>query len=142
MADKRVVFADTNILLDVMLNRKPFVEDAKLVLQLAVEGAIDLYVSDLTIINAVYVGLRQKQPLENIYMFLDNIHGIVNVSSTGAVAINKARILRNRDFEDAVQYYSAEACNSDCIVTRNVHDFPQGAIAIVSPSEFLASYYE
>ena len=46
-----------------------------------------------------------------------------------------------RDFEDAVQYFSARAVEADVIITRNSRDFPAGAASKpLTPREFLAAY--
>ena len=43
-----------------------------------------------------------------------------------------------RDFEDAVQYYSAVQAKSECLITRNKSDFKVDALPVLTPEEFLA----
>ena len=45
--------------------------------------------------------------------------------------------LRAKDFEDAMQYFSAKEIGADCIVTRNVKDFDFAEIEVLTPHEFL-----
>jgi predicted nucleic acid-binding protein len=43
-----------------------------------------------------------------------------------------------KDFEDAVQYYSAIQVKADCIITRNKSDYAGDKISVLTPEEFLA----
>ena len=45
-----------------------------------------------------------------------------------------------KDFEDALQYFSAVQAGADCIVTRNIKDFDFSTIKVLTPNEFLAQY--
>lgn len=44
-----------------------------------------------------------------------------------------------KDFEDAVQYYSAFQVKADCIITRNKGDFRDDKLPVLAPEEFLAT---
>lgn len=41
------------------------------------------------------------------------------------------------DFEDAVQYYAAESANADVIITRNLTDYKQSDIPVLTATQFL-----
>ena len=45
-----------------------------------------------------------------------------------------------RDFEDAVQYYSAVSAKADCLITRNKIDYRASDLSIMNPEKFLASF--
>jgi len=50
--------------------------------------------------------------------------------------------LETKDFEDALQYYSAEQAEADCIVTRNLRDFDfPRTIPTMEPHSFLQKYF-
>ena len=125
-----------------MLQREPFCAKAQLIYQLCIWGDIELFVSDLTIVNTVYVAQRQKVPLDNIYNFLQEIRSHIYITEIGADAVDKAITTRNDDFEDMVQYYSAQNCNADYIVTRNKKDFPNDVVAVVTPDELIEIFYK
>ncbi len=42
-----------------------------------------------------------------------------------------------RDFEDAVQYYSALEVKSQYFITRNKRDYPSNHMRILTPDDFL-----
>jgi hypothetical protein len=41
------------------------------------------------------------------------------------------------DFEDAVQYYAAISAKADVIVTRNIKDYKQSTIPVLTAEQFL-----
>jgi hypothetical protein len=53
--------------------------------------------------------------------------------------INQAIGAGFRDFEDAIQYHSALRADAECLITRNVSDFPKSNLLVLSPGEFLAA---
>jgi hypothetical protein len=54
--------------------------------------------------------------------------------------INQAIDAGVEDFEDAVQYFSALRAEAACLVTRNPNHFPNAAIPVLTPAEFLAAH--
>ena len=49
------LFLDTNIVLDLLQNREPWVNDTLVLFQLAKDKELELIVSDLTFVNVVYI---------------------------------------------------------------------------------------
>ena len=109
------LFIDTNVLMDLVAYRLPFAYDAIRVFQLKGKG-IQLFVSDLTYANAVYVG-RKILSSDRLYDTLVELRSYVNISEIGEKAVDEALRLRKEDFEDVLQYFSAKQANADCIIT-------------------------
>lgn len=130
------VFLDTNILIDFLAARQPFAEEAIALFQLADNGEIELMVSDLTIINTIYVLRRMQYGLLEIYDALDDIRPLLTITSMGATVIDRCLEHRSDDFEDEMQYFSAVDANVDYIITRNKKDFDFGDSAVMTPQEF------
>ena len=130
------VFLDTNILIDFLAARQPFAEEAIALFQLADNGEIELMVSDLTIINTIYVLRRMQYGLLEIYDALDDIRPLLTITSMGATVIDRCLEHRSDDFEDEMQYFSAVDANADYIITRNKKDFDFGDSAVMTPQEF------
>ncbi len=130
------VFIDTNILIDFLAARQPFAEDAMILFQLADNDEIELMVSDLTIINTIYILRRMHYGLSEIYDSLDTIRPLLTVTSMGAAVIDRCLQHRSDDFEDEMQYLSAVDANADYILTRNKEDFDFGDSAVMTPREF------
>lgn len=130
------VFLDTNILIDFLAARQPFAEDAIALFQLADNGEIELMVSDLTIINTIYVLRRMQYDLSEIYDSMDDIRPLLTIVSMGASVVDRCLQHRSDDFEDEMQYLSAVDANADYIITRNKKDFDFGDSAVMTPQEF------
>ena len=130
------VFIDTNILIDFLAAREPFAEEAMVLFQLADNDEIELMVSDLTIINTIYILRRMHYGLSEIYDSLDNIRPLLTITSMGASVVDRCLQHRSDDFEDEMQYFSAVNANADYIITRNKKDFDFGDSAVMTPHEF------
>ncbi len=133
------VFIDTNIIIDVLLGRKPFLFEALNIFQLADDGIIELYASVLSFVNAMYVARKELgkgvafQKLKEFYTF-------ITVSPIGNEELVAAFAMEGKDFEDDLQYCSALDAECDVIVTRDLEGFSKdGEIAVMSPKEFLNS---
>lgn len=130
------VFIDTNILLDHLLNRQGYVEDAKNILLLGNAHLIDLCVSDLSIANIAYI-TRRDIAQSDFYYTMRTLSRCYETVAVGPSVVEKALNEEWSDFEDSLQYFSAIQANADCIVTRNPKDFESSTIPVYSPSEFL-----
>ncbi len=132
---KKAVFLDTNVLLDVILERSQFLNDSKKILTLGDEGKVELYASALTIANCAYFARK----------FGGNPHKCVELLLTWVKVIDLTRnhfeqVLTSSftDFEDGLQFFSAREIKAiDVILTRNVNHFKSSDIPILTPSEFL-----
>jgi len=131
----RVLF-DTHIILDVLLNRKKFVELSSNLVDMVVNKNIEGYLCATTITTLDYLiakAVNRKQANLEIKKLL-TIFNIADVNSTVLeLSVNSAFT----DFEDAVQYYSGECCKVDSLVTRNAKDYKNTNLPIYTPDELL-----
>ena len=131
------VFIDTNVLLDYYLDREGFSDDAETILAYGYNQGCSLYVSSLTCANVAYIA-RKKFPGEAIYSVLSSLFEFAEVTSVDSEVVKLAVALQAKDFEDALQYFSAKSIEADCIVTRNIKDFAFSELQVLTPQEFLA----
>lgn len=129
------VFLDTNVLLDYYLNREG-ADIAETILAMGYGKVYDVYVSSLTFSNMAYI-TRKKFPSGQIYDVLNSLLEFSEVTPVDTSTVHLAVALHAKDFEDAMQYYSALSIESDCIVTNNIKDFPFSKIPVYRPNEFL-----
>ena len=137
------VFLDTNILLDLLLERDGY-EDSAVLFQLQDEGRLKLSVSLLTMVNLAYV--YKKTVGQNLAVAnLKYLSTLVEVLPMDGNQLQQAMMLNGRDFEDILQAVCAADGGCDYLVTRNVADFHigrglagrPGLPQVVTPSEFL-----
>lgn len=128
---KRVLL-DTNIILDLLAKREPFDQDARKLFSFADKEKIILYTSALSIANLSYVLLRKRKP-EETKQILRKLKLLVGILSLDEKIINLALNDNEfNDFEDALQYYSALENKIEIIITRNLKDFKNSRIPVMT----------
>lgn len=132
---------DTNVMLDLLGRREPFVKDAALIVSLADMGKITLAVSALSYSTADYFLKKILSPAKSIES-LRKFRTISEVVALDDMIIDKSLNSNFTDFEDGLQYYSAIKAKCDIIITRNAKDFSQSELIVLTPVEFLATYYK
>lgn len=136
------VFVDTNILIDHLAERHPFSLAAKQLFQLAESGQILMCVSTLSICNIAYI-IRKLKPDMNLLQTLENISTLAVLTSIDTETIAAALQSDFKDFEDAVQHFSAVGEGGVThFITRNPKDFEKSMLPILSPAEYLAGRME
>lgn len=135
------ILLDTNVILDIVLERHPFVEPATSVLQIAHQIDGVLFVTATTITDLYYVTRKAKSHTIAVNFIVDLLE-FVDIAGVDKQVI--ARALRSpiTDFEDAIQESAAVAQNIDVLVTRNIVDFANAIVEIHTPESFLRMYQE
>jgi predicted nucleic acid-binding protein len=118
------VFLDTNIMLDLLLDR-PGCADAARVLQLQEDGKITACLSILSMANLAYVLRKTVSPLQ-VIPTLKQISAIVKVVPMDDRQLQRSLFLEGPDFEDILQAVCASENGCECILTRNARDFRIG----------------
>ena len=129
------IFIDTNIFLDVILNRKN-VADATLILNSCHQKLFDGYVADITLLNIDYIASKQTQ---NIRDFLEIVNQTFTVTGVDNTTFDSALRINNRDLEDAVQYVCALTARCSVIVS-NDRAFYKGEIEVLDSATFVDKY--
>ena len=132
------ILIDSNVILDYMLERKPFFEMAEKVLNLAEkEDDVIEFVSASAITDINYIAYRNLKNQDVVYTLIRKVLKIVKVSPVTDKEITNALNLEWKDFEDAVQYSVALSNGIDAIITRNMKGFSQAEVKIYTPEEFI-----
>jgi predicted nucleic acid-binding protein len=134
----RRIFLETNVILDLLGTRVPFYDSIAMVATLADQKKITLIVSPLSFTTINYV-LNKFETAESVLNTLRKFKIICEVSEVNEETIDKALNSNFKDFEDAVQYYTALQSNCSIIVTRNGKDFKHSIIPIMTAGEYLSS---
>lgn len=114
---------DTNIILDVLLEREPFYMYSKAVLELCEGRKINGFISASTATDIFYLVRKALQSTDEAYKALGNILNIVKILTVTNDDVNSAFIQRALDFEDCLLATCAKSNKCDGIVTRNKKDF-------------------
>jgi predicted nucleic acid-binding protein len=133
----RKILLDTNIIIDLLAKREPFYQEAAKLFSLADKEKVSLYTSALSIANVNYVLLKQRKPEETkqILRKLKLLVGIISLDEkTISLALNDNEF---NDFEDALQYYSAVENNIEIIISRNLKDFENARLPVMTAGQFI-----
>jgi predicted nucleic acid-binding protein len=134
------VFIDTNVLMDVLLERRPFVGDSRKVWFLAERAKIRGLVSVLSYPNIYYI-VRKVRDADAAMAMMTMLRDTFTPVPLDEQILNQAMDAGLSDFEDAIQYYSALRADAECLLTRNADDFPSSKdLSVLSPAEFLAAH--
>jgi predicted nucleic acid-binding protein len=131
------VLIDTNIVLDVLLNRQPYCQDAAKIIVLSEKEIIESYVSASAITDIYYITQKEYKNKQTAIDLIKKILEVISVATITGNNIYQALDLGWNDFEDSVQYVVGESISADYIITRNVDDFNNSTIKIVTPEQFL-----
>lgn len=130
------LLVDTNIILDLLAKRKEFYESSAQLFSLADQKEVELYVCSLSFANAHYILSRQLTE-EKVREILRKLKVLVNIIALDSKTLDKSLNSDFKDFEDALQYYSAVECNVDIIITRNLKDFKKSNLPVMTASQFI-----
>ena len=129
------VFIDTNIVLDLLLQRRHFLINAEKIFSLAYKGKIVLYFSAVSFVSVTYY--LGKHTNKDIKAVLEDLCKIVKILPFNQRIIENTLHSNFKDIEDGYQYFTAKENNIRIMITRNVKDFLVDDISIVTPEEFL-----
>lgn len=131
------ILIDTNVLLDYLLTREPFYEDAKNVMLACVEGKAKGCIAAHSIPNMFFI-LRKDYTSKERREVLYKLCSIFDVEG-----IDKTKLLAGlenedfSDFEDCLQMECAKAYGANYIVTRNVTDYVTSEVKAIMPRDYL-----
>ncbi|MBW4544698.1 MAG: PIN domain-containing protein [Symplocastrum torsivum CPER-KK1] len=137
---KRVLF-DSDVLLDVLAQRQPFVIASAQALNTVTQEQVQGYVSGHAVTNIFYI-LRRQIGSEAARELLSRLLQRIQVASVTDEVIRQALQSSMADFEDAVTSAAANVAGLEMIVTRNTSDFVTSSVPAIMPEEFLATLSE
>ena len=132
------VFVDTDVILDLLMEREPFQKAAvKIFKQIELKN-IEGYTSPLVIANLHYLLSKMYNKKKSIEL-LSELLKIIAVTKIDAETIKNAfNEQKLKDLEDLIQYNSAIGEGMEFIVTRNIKDFPRtDKLIIIKPEELV-----
>jgi len=131
------LFLDINVILDVLAEREPWVEDSAVVLSLLDDPDTEGFVAAHSITTLFYLLSKHLGRDQAITVLLDLLEYLAVIELDQELLL-RALSLGWEDVEDAVQGISAQRARADYLVTRNPSDFGAISLPVVTPSELVA----
>lgn len=130
------VLVDTNVVLDVLLDRQPFASNTARILAEVEKSKVEGFLCATTVTTIDYL-LTQALPPKKSRFALEKLLGLFEIAPVNRSVLEQALHSRISDFEDAVLEQSALLVAADVIATRNCRDFKKSAIPALTPDELL-----
>lgn len=131
-----LILLDTNIILDLALQRQPYFEEAIAIFKIIDKSNIRACVTASSITDIYYIVKKSKSHKEAIEI-IKSIIQYFEIISIDKEIIVRAIESSMKDFEDAIQSFAALSEKIDYIVTRNIKDYENSKVSAISPQEFL-----
>lgn len=135
----KVVLCDINFILDIFLKREPFYHSAAKLFKKIEDKELKGYLCALSFPTLFYL-LSKKLNRGKAIKTLEKIRIVFSIASVDQKVIDLSLASDFKDFEDAVQYYSAVQVKADCLITRNKDNYIDDKIPILTPEEFVTSF--
>lgn len=134
------VLLDSNLLIDVALERQPYFDESEEILAFAEQHRIEGYISASTFSDLYYI-IRKPKGRSSTLQFLKQIVGFCSIATVDRSVIEMALTANFKDFEDAIQYCTAVNHQMDAIVTRNSQDFVNATnLQILTPHQLIQTF--
>jgi len=130
------VLFDTNVILDVLLDRQPFSDDAAELMSLVECSKMQGFLCATTVTTIHYLmakSLDSRSAIKHIRLLLS----LFDVAPVNRLVVENALECQFSDYEDAVIVESAKHAGVEYIITRNIRDFKKSSIPVYTPSGFL-----
>ena len=131
------VLLDTNVILDVLLEREQFKIDSGKVLSLIEHGKCKGFVSATSITDIYYISRKTFHDKDKALAVIKELMAFTKILKADEKSIKLAVRLHWGDFEDSVQYAVAKCSRIKAIITRNKKDYANSNIPVYTPKEFL-----
>ena len=136
---KPKLFIDTDIILDILAKREPFYNPAAQLFVLIDEKKVDAYTTPVVFSNLFYI-LSKFKSRNFAHSSLRKLRLLLTIIQVDEKIIDLALNSEFKDFEDAIQYYSAKFNNLEFIITRNVKDFVSKDLMVLTAEDFIERF--
>jgi len=130
------VLFDTNIILDVLLDRQPFSDDASQLMSRVERSEVSGFLCATTVTTIHYLmakSLGSESALHHLRLLLS----LFEIAPVNRIVIENALALGFSDYEDAVIVEAACHAGAQYIITRNINDFKKSTIPVYTPAAFI-----
>lgn len=136
----RRLLIDTNVVLDVVLDREPHSRAAAALLSAVDSGRVEGHLAAHGFTTVFYLVAKQ-QGRQIAHTQIRSLLTFLRVAAVDHAVLRRASLLEIGDFEDAVTCSAAEAAGCEAIVTRDAKGFRSGPVRAISPDVALATLH-
>ena len=127
---------DTNVILDVLLDREPFSNEASFLLSKVEQAEIVGFICATTVTTIYYIANKALGPKAASH-HIQSLLSLFVIAPVNRLVLENAIASKFKDFEDAVLHAAACHAGAKYIVTRNIVDFKHSKLPVFEPREFI-----
>jgi len=135
------VLIDTNVILDYVLRREPFAQEARECLENLIHDDAKIWITASTITDIYYVSLRALHDASAAKSIIAKLLSAFQITSVEKADCVKALEVNMPDYEDALVSVCAKKVKADQIITRNTKHFGQSSVPAITPADFLKAQF-
>jgi len=136
------IIIDTNVALDVLLNRTEFLQSSHDILKLSAQDRVSGFLTTTTITDMFYVLHKNSKDALKSRQAIAQLIKLVTLEAIAPSDISHALASDITDLEDAVVCFAARRIKADYIVTRNIIDFINSPVPAITPTDFIDKYFK
>lgn len=132
------LLVDTNVLIDFLSVRRPFYDEARLLMIAGRVGEFELWMTSSQVTDLIYVlsdGGRQAL-MPSVLERLRGLRTFVEVFAVGEAEVDRMLSTSWKNPEDALMFESALSLKADAVITRNAKDFESSLVRAMTAREF------
>lgn len=134
------ILIDTNIVLDHLLDRKPFANAAEWIFAETERGELETYLGATTI-TTVHYFVTKAFGTKDGKSAIEKLLRLFEIAPINRTILTSALMLKFADFEDAVLHEAAIHVGAQAIITRDIKGFQKADIAVYSSEDFVVSFH-
>ena len=136
------IIIDTNVALDVLLNRTEFLQASHNILKLSAQDKITGILTTNTVTDMFYVLRKNSKDAVKSRQAVAQLIKLITLEAIVPADVSFALASDITDLEDAVVSFAAKRIRADYIVTRNTKDFTSSPVPAITPADFLNKFFK
>lgn len=132
------VFLDADVILDLLARREPWFNHSARLFTLIQKGQCQGTTSSIVFANVFYI-LRKIKGQKEARAAVKKLNSLIQLSVTTETSLTQALNSTFTDFEDALQYYTAQNNGMHVLLTRNIKDYKTEQLPVMTPEYYLNS---
>ena len=132
------ILFDTNVILDVLLQREPWRAEADVLWKANDAGKLTGFVTATTITDVFYIARKLPPGAERAFQAVRTCLAAFQICAVERQTLEQALALPGTDFEDNVQIVCVQLSSLDGVVTRDIDGFTGAPCPVYSPADLLA----
>lgn len=132
-----MILFDTCVILDYLMRREPFAEDAKELVNKVANTNIEGFVTVKSMMDIHYILKNRFHDEKRVRKILMDLSNIFEVTDSLTYCCLKSFNSKINDFEDALMSQTGEVLDVDYFVTRNKQDYKNSKLKVKTPKELI-----